>query len=74
MIAILEHAGEALLLFIGAWRFVLSRSYREKKLREWQAAADTLGGKLVIGVEVVAATATGVVLPAWLIAAVLASC
>lgn len=61
------------MVFAGSWRFLLSTSYRRKKLAEWRAARGTLGGKLMIAVEIVAATVIGMLLPLWLLAATLAS-
>lgn len=63
----LEHAGEALLVFVGAWRFVFSPGYRSRKLAEWRDARRTLGGQATIVTEIVAAVALGVLLPLWLI-------
>jgi len=68
----LEHLGEALTVFVGAWRFLLSPSYRERKLAEWREALPTLSGKAVIASEIIAATAIGVLLPLWLISLVVA--
>jgi hypothetical protein len=66
-----EHSGEALLVLVAAWRFWLSRSYRRKKLNEWRATRESLSGKLVIAGEILAAIMIGMVLPLWLIAAVI---
>jgi hypothetical protein len=70
----LEHSGEALLVFIAAWRFLLSRSYRRRKLAEWGTARGSLGGMAVVVGEILAATMIGMVLPLWLIAAVVIGC
>jgi hypothetical protein len=64
----LEHAGDAVLVFFGAWRFLLSARYRATKLADWRAARQTLGGKAAIAGEIVAATAVGILLPLWLTA------
>ena len=63
----LEHTGEALTIFVASWRFLLSRSYRERKLTEWRDALPTLSGKAVIAGEIIAATVIGMLLPLWLI-------
>jgi hypothetical protein len=69
----LEHSGEALMVFVASWRFLLSSSYRRKKLNEWRATGGSLSGKAVIVGEILAATMIGMVLPLWLIAAVVVS-
>ena len=69
----LDHAGEILMAFVGAWRFALSRSYRDMKLADWGAAHATWHGRIVIAAEIVVATAMGVLLPLWLIALVIMS-
>jgi hypothetical protein len=66
----LEHSGDALMVFVAAWRFLLSSSYRKKKLREWRATSGSASGRAVIAGEILAATIIGMVLPLWLIAAV----
>ena len=63
----LEHVGEALMVFVASWRFLLSRSYRARKLTEWRDALPTLSGKALIVGEIVTATVIGVLLPLWLI-------
>jgi hypothetical protein len=67
----LEHAGEALLVVVGAWRFLFSTTYRQRKLAEWRATQSTLGGKAAIAVEILAAIMIGILLPVWLIALIM---
>ncbi|MGH7494744.1 MAG: hypothetical protein ACREOO_20420 [bacterium] len=69
----LDHAGEALMVFVASWKFLLRPSYRRRKLQEWQAARATLSGKLVIAGEILLATVVGMVVPLWLIATVFAN-
>jgi hypothetical protein len=69
----LEHYGEALMVFVASWRFLLSSSYRRKKLNEWRATGESLSGKAVIVGEILAAMMIGMVIPLWLIAAVVLS-
>jgi hypothetical protein len=64
----LDHAGEALLVLVGAWRFLLSTTYRRRKIAEWRATQSTLGGKATIASEILAAIMIGILLPVWLIA------
>lgn len=66
----LEHSGEALMVLLSAWQFLLSRTYRRRKLAEWRATGGSPSGKLVIATEILAAVGIGMVLPLWLIAAV----
>ena len=66
---VLEHAGDVLLLFVGFWRFLLSTRYRQSKLAEWREARRSRSGPVLVALEIVAATAFGVVVPVWLIAA-----
>ena len=63
----LDHAGEIATVSVGAWRFLLSPVFRRKKLDEWRNARQTLGGKLTMGIEILAALAIGVLLPLWLV-------
>lgn len=63
----LDHAGEVATVCVGAWRFLLSPVYRRKKLDEWRGSRETLGGKLTMGIEILAALAIGVLLPLWLV-------
>ena len=67
----IDHAGDILMLFAGFWRFLLSAPYRGRKLAEWKIARREGGGLALIALEIGAAIAFGVVLPAWLIAAVI---
>jgi hypothetical protein len=70
---VLDHAGDILLIFVGFWRFLLSPAYRATKLAEWRLARRTSTGLEWAALEIVAAIAFGVILPTWLIAALLAS-
>jgi hypothetical protein len=63
----LDHVGEALTILIGAWRFLLSRSCRERKLVEWRRALSTPSGKAIVAAEILTAVVIGVLLPLWLI-------
>ena len=63
----LDHAGDILMMFVGFWRFLFSPAYREKKLAEWKKARSG-GGLELIALEIAAAIAFGVLLPAWAIA------
>lgn len=63
----LDHAGELATVCVGAWMFLLSPVYRRKKLDEWRGARQTLGGKLTMTAEILAALAIGVFLPLWLV-------
>jgi hypothetical protein len=67
MAEMLEHVGEALRVLVASWRFLLSRSYRERKLGEWRDALPTPSGKAVIAGEILAAIVIGMLLPLWLI-------
>lgn len=64
----LEHAGEAIQVIAGGWRFLLSARYRRRKLDEWRKVRNTAGGKATIALEIAAAIALGVILPVWLTA------
>ena len=60
----LDHAGEALTLLVGFWRFVFSRTYRQRKFEEWHRTRDSFGGRLAVGAEIAAGVVFGVGLPA----------
>lgn len=60
----LEHSGEALAVLVGFWRFVLSRNYRVRKNHEWREARQSVGGVLIVALEIVAAVVIGLGLPA----------
>ena len=62
----LDHLREALAVVVGAWRFLLSRSYRERKRGEWRQARPTSSGIAVMAGEILAAIVIGVVAPLWL--------
>lgn len=64
----LDHAGDILMIFVGFWRFLVSAPYRGKKLDEWKKARAGGGGLELIALEIAAAIAFGVLLPAWAIA------
>lgn len=64
----LDHAGDILLLFVGFWRFLFSAPYRRTKLEEWKKARASGGGLELAALEIAAAIAFGVLLPAWAIA------
>ena len=59
----LDHAGEALTLLVGFWRFAFSRSYRERKLAEWHKTRDSVGGSIAVAAEIVVGVVIGVGLP-----------
>ena len=69
----LEHSGEALAILVGFWRFVLNRGYRQQKIGEWRQARRSLGGVLIIALEIVAAVAIGIGLPAAIATLVIAA-
>ena len=69
----LDHAGDVVLLFTGFWRFLLSPGYRRKKTAEWRDARGPGGGLQWVALEIVAAIVFGVLLPLWLVAALLQS-
>ena len=60
----LEHSGEALAVLVGFWRFVLSRNYRVRKNHERREARQSVGGVLIVALEIVAAVVIGLGLPA----------
>jgi hypothetical protein len=59
----LDHAGEALAVLVGFWRFVLSGTYRQRKIEEWREARRSLGGRLAIAAEIVVSVVIGLGLP-----------
>ena len=60
---VLDHAGEALAVLFGFWRFVLSATYRQRKIEEWREARRSLGGRLGIAAEIVVGVVIGLGLP-----------
>jgi hypothetical protein len=64
---VLEHTGEALVLLVGFWRFVCCDPYRRRKVTEWRESADSLGGRLAVGSEIVTGVVMGLGLPLALI-------
>ena len=64
----LEHSGDALLVFAGFWRFVLSGTFRRGKIAEWREARHSRGGRLAVALEIVVGVVIGLGLPAALIA------
>ena len=60
----LDHAGEALTLLVGFWRFVFSRTYRQRKIEEWHRTRDSFGGRVAVGAEIVVGVVFGFGLPA----------
>lgn len=70
----LDHAGDALVVLTGFWRFVFSRAYRHGKIGEWRMASTSVGGRLAIAAEILVGTLVGLGLPgmlAFLLAAAL---
>jgi hypothetical protein len=59
----LDHAGELLEVSVAFWRFVLSRSYRRRKLEEWREERRTSGGRLAVAAEIVVSVIIGVGVP-----------
>ena len=59
----LDHAGEALTLLVGFWRFAFSRSYRERKIEEWRRTRGSVGGSVAVAAEIVVGVVIGVGLP-----------
>jgi hypothetical protein len=67
IVSLREHAGDALRLLAGCWRFLLSPACRQRKLGEWRALRATVSGQAVLALEILAATVIGVGLPLWLL-------
>jgi hypothetical protein len=59
----LEHAGEIVDVSVGFWRFVLSGSYRHRKMAEWREARSTLGGRLAVAGEIIVSVIIGLGVP-----------
>jgi hypothetical protein len=59
----LEHSGEALTILVGFWRFVLSGTYRHRKIEEWRESRRSLGGRLAIAAEIAVGVVIGLGLP-----------
>ena len=59
----LDHAGEALTLLVGFWRFVFSRSYRQRTIEKWDQTRDSLGGRVAVAAEIVVGVVIGLGLP-----------
>ncbi len=69
----LDHAGEALTLLVGFWRFVFSGPYRQRKIVEWRQARGSVGGRFAVAAEIVVGVAIGLGLPAVIIIVVVAT-
>ena len=63
----LDHAGEALTLLVGFWRFAFSRSYRAHKIGEWRQTRDSVGGSVAVAAEIVVGVVIGAGLPVALV-------
>ena len=59
----LDHAGDVLILLAGFWRFVFSRSYRQRKIDEWRQTRGSVGGSVAVAAEIVVGVVIGVGLP-----------
>ncbi len=60
----LDHAGEALILLTGFWRFFLSGRYQQRKIEEWRQISGPVGGRLAVAAEILVGVTIGLGLPA----------
>ena len=63
----LDHAGEALTILVGFWRFVFTGPFRQRKIIEWRQARGSIGGRFAVAAEIVVGLAIGLGLPAVII-------
>ena len=59
----LDHAGEALVLLAGFWRFVLSGMYRQRKIDEWRETSGSVAGRLAVAAEILVGVVIGLGVP-----------
>ena len=71
-VLMLDHAGEALVVLAGFWRFVLSGMYRQRKIEEWRGLSGSVGGCLAVAAEMLVGVVIGLGLPGAIILVVAA--
>ena len=59
----LDHAGEAVVVLAGFWRFLLSGTYRQRKVAQWREESGSVGGRLAIAADIVVGVVVGLGLP-----------
>jgi hypothetical protein len=69
----LDHAGEAIAVLVGFWRFVASAVFRRRKIDEWHETSRSRGGRLVVVAEVGAGIFFGLGLPLVIVWALVAA-
>ena len=70
----LEHAGEALAVLVGFWRFVGNGASRRRKIEEWRETSRARGGRALVVAEVAAGIIFGLGVPlvvVWVLVAIL---